>query len=329
MTSMATLSGQTGRVPIVLIAFNRPEATRRVLERIKHASPPELFVIMDAAREHVPSDRERCLEVQQIISSVDWCPKIHTIYASKNMGCRNRLSTGITAVFEETPEAIFLEDDCLPDPSFFRYCEELLERYRDDERIMSIGGTNWQYGWPVSASYFGSRFAHVWGWASWRRAWNRYDVAMKDWPTCRQDAAFFDLEAPEYRNYWTRIFDMVSRGEIESWAFQWTFAHMRHRGISIAPCVNLVENIGFGSDATNTRSVPQWLFQKAVAMQHPLCHPARLIYDDDADRRTFLCNNRLRPPQLPFWLPRWMESIHKRMPGWKVRHEMIQRIWPR
>ncbi len=312
--------------PVALAVFNRPETTARVLERIKAAKPRTLFVIADAPRADRASDLQRCEAVRKLIDKIDWCDDLRKLYAEKNMGCRNRLASGIGAVFEAVQEAIILEDDCLPDPSFFRYCEELLERYRDDESVMSISGVNFQYGWPMSNSYFGSRFAHVWGWASWRRAWNRYDVTLSEWPKLRNDPNLLDLDAPGYREYWTRIFDLVHDGKIDTWDFQWTFAHMRNCGVAITPTINLVENIGFASDATHTDRVPQWFGQSGGAMDFPLKHPDTLELDDAADARTFRCNNRLRPPALPWRIPRFLESIHKRLPGWRWRHRVAMRL---
>ncbi len=314
------------RTPVALIVFNRPTRTRRVLERIAAARPDTLFVIADAPRDHVRDDFERCRSVRDQIASIDWCGDVRTIYADKNMGCRKRVSSGIAEVFRAVPEAIFLEDDCLPHPSFFRFCDELLERYRNDDRVMSISGANFQYGWRTGSSYFGSRFAHVWGWASWRRAWERYDESMCSWPAVKRSGDLPWLSLPGYREFWERIFDEVHEGKINSWAFQWTFAHMIHSGIALSPDANLVENIGFESDATNTVRVPSWFKQQAAGIEFPLRHPSTLGWRDDCDARTFLSNNRHRPPQLPFRLPRWLESLHKRLPGWSWRHRIGMRF---
>lgn len=314
------------RAPVAMVVFNRPETTARILERIKAVRPRQVFVIADAPRSRVESDRERCNAVREIIDRIDWCQDVRKIYAQSNMGCRQRLASGISAVFDSVPEAIILEDDCLPDLSFFRYCDELLERYRDREDVMSISGANFQYGWPMSNSYYGSRFAHVWGWASWRRAWSRYDVSLSDWPELRRNPTLLDLETPGYREYWTRIFDLVRDGKIDTWDFQWTFAHMRHKAVAITPTVNLVENIGFSSGATHTARVPQWFRQSAASIVTPLSHPCALKIDDDADKRTFRCCNRLRPPSVQMQLPKWVESLHRRLPGWGFRHQVLLKL---
>lgn len=314
------------RTPIALIVFNRPDLTARLLERLAPAEPPELFVIADGPRPMVPEDIARCASVRSLIDGISWCPRVHRCYAERNMGCRHRLATGITEVFERVEEAIVLEDDCLPHPTFLRFCDELLDRFRNTRHVMSITGANFQYGWPCDASYFPTRFAHVWGWASWRRAWKLYDVAMRDWPQQREHpSALLDLDVPGYRDYWMRIFDMVHAGQIDTWDFQWTYAHMRHGGVSIAPHVNMVENTGFGAGATHTARVPQWLRQPSAAMSFPLQHGPVEAADDLRDARTFHCGNLLRPPKTPVRMPRWLDSIHKKLPGWRWRHDLAMR----
>ena len=313
------------RTPVALVVFNRPLLTSRVLARIADAGPTELFVIADGPRPNVASDAGNCAAVRTLIDGINWCPRVHRIYSDTNLGCRARLSTGISEVFERVAEAIVIEDDCLPHATFFAYCDELLARFRHDDHVMSIGGACFQYGWPCESSYFPTRFAHVWGWASWRRAWDRYDVTMGDWPAHRADPSLFDLPTPGYREYWTRIFDMVHAGQIDTWDFQWTYAHMRHRGVSIAPSVNLVENMGFGDGATHTARVPPWLRQPSAPIRFPLRHAHARVADDVRDDRTFYCCNLLRPPRLPFCLPRWLESMHKKLPGWGWRHATVMR----
>jgi hypothetical protein len=309
------------------VVFNRPVQTARVLARIAQARPRELLVIADGPRSGNAAEARNCAAVRALIDRIDWCPRIHRIYSDSNLGCKTRLSTGLSELFARTEEAIVIEDDCLPDPSFFRYCDELLERFRSHEHVMSIGGTNFQYGWPCDTSYFPTRFAHVWGWASWRRAWKRYDVAMADWPLHRADPVILDLPTPHYRQYWTRIFDMVHTGQIDTWDFQWTYAHMRFGGVSVAPHVNLVENIGFERGATHTARVPQWLRQPAASIEFPLRHADVHVPDSARDDRTFYCCNLLRPPRLPIRLPRWAESMHKKLPGWRWRHVAAMRTW--
>lgn len=168
--------------PVAFIIFNRPDTTRRVFEMIRQAQPPKLLVIADGARENHPSDRQNCAAAKGIIAEVDWDCEVTTNYSDRNLGCRDRLASGLNWVFEQVPEAIILEDDCLPHSSFFRFCEEMLLKYRNDNRIMHIGGNNFQMQKSrTNDSYYFSRYNHCWGWASWGRAWQHYDVDMKLW----------------------------------------------------------------------------------------------------------------------------------------------------
>lgn len=166
--------------PIALIIFNRPDLTIRVFSKIARAKPKTLFVIADGPRSDHPGDIKKCAEARSIIESVDWDCTVHKNYSDINLGCGRRLASGISWVFEKVEEAIILEDDCLPHPTFFRFCKELLERYRDDERIMQINGQNFQHkSMRTSYSYLFSYSNNCWGWATWRRAWQHFDMEMR------------------------------------------------------------------------------------------------------------------------------------------------------
>ena len=128
--------------PVAFIIFNRPDTTRIVFEEIKKAKPEKLLIIADGPRNNKPGEKERCAETRAIVENIDWECEVLRNYSDKNMGCKNRVASGLNWVFENVEEAIILEDDCLPDQSFFRYCQELLEKYRDDKRIMLIAGDN-------------------------------------------------------------------------------------------------------------------------------------------------------------------------------------------
>ena len=169
--------------PVAFLIFNRPELTRKVFASIAQARPSKLLVVADGPREDVSDDEENCSEARATIDRIDWDCEVLTNYSSVNMGCRARISTGLEWVFKNVEEAIILEDDCIPHPTFFRFCKELLARYRDDQRVMMISGNNFQMGrkWTPCSYYF-SRFFHCWGWATWRRAWKHYDIDMGLWP---------------------------------------------------------------------------------------------------------------------------------------------------
>src|SRR5579871_4386735 len=162
--------------PVALIVFNRPDTTRQVFQEIRRVRPPVLLVVADGPRRDHPEDEQLCRETRAVAEEVDWPCQVLTEYSDVNLGCRHRPASGLDWVFSQVEEAIILEDDCVPHPSFFRFCSELLSRYRDDARIGTIAGTNVQGGRKRGgASYYFSKYPTIWGWASWRRAWALYD----------------------------------------------------------------------------------------------------------------------------------------------------------
>ncbi len=241
--------------PVAFFVFNRPDLTRKVFERIRVARPRKLLLIADGPRPHVPSDAGRCEEVLSIVSHPDWICEVLTNFSDHNMGCKRRLSSGLDWVFEQCPEAIVLEDDCIPSLSFFSFCSEMLHHYRDDTRIMHVSGSNFQDGHKRgSASYFFSRYPLTWGWATWRRAWLNYDVLMPSWPDMLREEWLRTVlkDRREYR-YWNEIFTRQYAGMINTWDYQWIYACWRSGGLAIQPDRNLVSNIGAGEDATHFR----------------------------------------------------------------------------
>lgn len=274
--------------PVGFLVFNRPDATRRVFERIAAVKPSRLLIVADGPRAGRTGEQELCALTRAIVERVDWECQVSTNYADGNMGCKRRVSSGIDWIFQQVESAIILEDDCLPHPSFFPYCEELLERYRDDERVAMISGDNFQHpSRQYEYSYYYSRYVHIWGWASWRRAWRGYDVDLSLWPTARENGALEDVLCdPEAAKAWREIFDAVYAGRIDTWDYQWTFAcWMQHR-LSILPRVNLVSNIGFGAGATHTTGDGPLARLSVQAMQFPLDHPPYMIRDRRADQYT-------------------------------------------
>ncbi|GCA72403.1 hypothetical protein MiYa_03954 [Microcystis aeruginosa NIES-2519] len=275
--------------PVALLIFNRPDTTARVFEAIRQAKPPKLLVVADGPRPDRPDDIEKCKAARAIIEGVDWDCEVLKNYSDLNLGCRKRVSSGLDWVFEMVEEAIILEDDCVPDPTFFRFCEELLEYYRHDQRITVISGNNFQLGKKLTDySYYLSRYNHCWGWATWRRAWQYYDGEMKHWPQVRDgDWLTAILEETQAVKYWTKIFQTTYDNKNDSWAYRWTFSCWIQNGLTILPNVNLVSNIGFGEDATHTIGSKSRLANLTVKeMNFPLKHPPFLIRDEAADSYT-------------------------------------------
>jgi hypothetical protein len=279
------LAAQPLETPVAFFVFNRPELTRRVFEAIAAARPKRLLLVADGPRHDRAGEAERCAAVRAIVSRVDWECVVQRAFAESNLGCRQRVSTGLDWVFTECERAIILEDDCLPHPTFFRYAEELLDRYASDERVTMIGGSGFDPARPAGASYRFSRYNLIWGWASWRRAWRRYDVAIRRWPEFRSEEWLLKFTGePGIAAYWREVFDRVHAGEIDTWDYQWTFASWAGDGLAIHPHVNLVSNIGFGADATHTLGDSHLAARAATAMAFPMVHPASVVADAEADR---------------------------------------------
>ncbi|CCI37410.1 hypothetical protein [Microcystis aeruginosa] len=272
--------------PVALLIFNRPDTTARVFEAIRQAKPPQLLVVADGPRPDRPDDIEKCKAARAIIEGVDWDCEVLTNYSDVNLGCKNRVSSGLDWVFSLVEEVIILEDDCLPHPSFFRFCQDLLDYYRDDKRIMAISGDNFQLGRNrTEYSYYFSRYNHIWGWASWRRAWQYYDVKMKLWQEIH-DGNWLEYILGEGQSvkYWTKIFQSAYDGKIDTWDYPWTFACWIQNGLTILPNANLVSNIGFGEDATHTIGSKSRVANLPVKeMNFPLKHPLFLLRHVEAD----------------------------------------------
>jgi len=276
------------KTPVTLIIFNRPETTSRVFEEIRKARPPLLLLVADGSRADHASDAELCAEARAIVERVDWDCEIRKNYSDINLGCRRRVSSGLDWAFSEVEEAIILEDDCLPDPTFFQFCEELLQKYRDDDGIGHIGGANFQFGRKRTPySYYFSRYTHIWGWASWRRAWKGYDPDLVLWPKVRGEKWLRDfLGDLSLVGYWANIFEKVYQHQIDTWDYQWMFHCWTQNRLAIIPNTNLISNIGFGEDATHTVRRDKFHPMEAEPVIFPLSHPPSVSRDSLADRYT-------------------------------------------
>jgi predicted O-linked N-acetylglucosamine transferase (SPINDLY family) len=276
------------KTPVCFIIFNRPDVTQRVFEKIREAKPPKLLVIADGARANKIGEQEKCLAARAIIHQVDWKCEVLTNYSDVNLGCRKRIYTGLDWVFSQVEEAIILEDDCLPDPSFFRFCEELLEEYRHNTKIMLVSGQNLQFGQKRrNYSYYFSRYNHCWGWATWKRAWQYYDDTMELWPLVKNENWLFDILQDEQAfRYWSATFQGMYEG-FDTWDYPWLFACYINQGLSVLPNINLVSNIGFGKEGTHATDTNSILANIPVEeMQFPLKHPPFVVRDTQGDNFT-------------------------------------------
>ena len=276
--------------PVAFFVFNRPDFTVQSFARIREARPSRLYVVADGPRPGRADEAGLCQQVRTIVEQgIDWPCDVIRDYSPVNLGCARRVSSGLDGVFAREEAAIILEDDCIPDGSFFPYCTELLERFRSDSRIGVIAGSNFQHSEVTGGmSYYFSRYPHCWGWATWRRAWRMYDHAMKAWPEAKQSGWLERVfENRREASYWERIFDDVHAGLIDSWAYRWTFACWQNEMLTVLPAVNLVANIGFGPTATHThRSHPSGP-GKVGRLEFPLRHPAGIERHVLADLHTY------------------------------------------
>ncbi|MDJ0798483.1 MAG: glycosyltransferase family 2 protein [Calothrix sp. MO_167.B12] len=301
------------KTPVAFIIFKRPDTTKKVFEAIRQAKPPKLFVIADGPRLDKPGEAEKCAATRAIIDRVDWDCEVFKNYADVNMGCKERVSSGLEWVFNNIEEAIILEDDCLPELTFFRFCEELLEKYRNDQRVMSITGTNLLGEWKSEIqSYHFSYYFSCWGWATWKRAWDCYDVDMKLWsmPEIKNRVRDIIADEKQYLNRKQHL-DNTYNGKTNSWAYQFLFMCLAYSGFSVTPSVNLISNIGFTAEGTHTNS----------------------SHDERANMPTFPINFPLQPPlgiavdreydylrYKKIWAETWQQKIRRTVKS-LIRHK--------
>jgi hypothetical protein len=273
-------------LPILLIIYKRPDTTAKVFEIIKKIKPSKLYIAADGPKSK--TEEKACQLTRDIVARIDWRCETKRNYLTKNLGLKKRMESAITWFFANEEKGIILEDDCLPDMSFFKFCEELLEKYKDDERVMSISGNNFLFGEKnVRYSYHFSRFNHCWGWATWRRAWKLYDGEMKYWSEIKRNGWLGSvLDSWISVKYWTMILDLVYKNKINSWAYRWTYSCWLQEGLSIIPAENLVVNIGFGKNATNTKNRSARVISRLAKIKLPLKHPRFLLRDSEADNIT-------------------------------------------
>jgi len=260
-----------------------------VFEAIRAARPPRLYIAADGPRASRAGEAERCAEVRRIATAVDWPCELHTLFRGENRGCKLGVSEGIDWFFEHEAEGIVLEDDILPLPSFFPYCEALLERHRDDPRVALVCGTNLIADrYQAQSSYLFTHHSSIWGWAAWRRSWQGYDAAMRDWPAWDAAGGLERLFKGDRcaQHYWRALLNRIHRGEVDTWDYQWLWQGWRNEALAILPAAPLATNLGFGPDATHTvKGAPEHV-RRAVPreMAFPLVAPPQVQTDARADR---------------------------------------------
>ncbi|MBX9782842.1 MAG: hypothetical protein K2X48_06025 [Chitinophagaceae bacterium] len=269
--------------PVLFLVFNRPDTTAQVFAQIRAIQPKYLYIAADGPRSVKEGEEELCAETRRIATAIDWDCELKTLFREQNLGCGKAVSEAITWFFEQVEEGVILEDDCLPDMSFFTFAEELLIKYKYDREVMSISGTNLLGSWKLpKQSYF---FGHggIWGWATWRRAWQLYDKNMDKWELpSTQEVIKKGLVTNEWYDFYKPMMESAFNDSIDTWDAQWVYSILFNRGKSINPCVNLVKNIGFDYRATHTIT-PNDIVESLPLLQvtFPLMHPE--IKEEDVD----------------------------------------------
>lgn len=273
------------RTPVLFLIYKRPETTARVFEQIRKAKPRQLFVVADGPKDK-PGEREACEEARCIATQVDWDCELKTNFSDCNMGCRNRVSSGITWFFEHVEEGIILEDDCLPSQSMFYFCSNLLNRYKHDLRVFHISGFN-----PITIaqrkeSYIFSKHGSVWGWATWADRWKTFEKVSN------ANSKHIHGIATHYRDHLQAQYriDVTQRtlnGSIDSWAYLWTYTKLLHNGLSIVPVSSLIRNIGNDRSSTNHPESKHILFNVSHNEINEISHPDFFLVDQEYDDREF------------------------------------------
>jgi len=276
------------RPAVLFLIFNRPSATTRVFDMIRRAAPRRLYIAADGPRAARPAERALCEQTRAVVANPGWHVEVSHLYRENNLGCRDAVSSAIGWFFDHEEEGIILEDDCLPDLSFFRFAGEMLERYRDSADVMHISGDNFQQGrLRGDGSYYFSKYPHVWGWASWRRAWRHYDVAMSGFEKEGRDIIKNTWTSPRERGYWIERMRRAAGNEFNTWDYQWAYTLWKHHGFAILPNMNLVANIGYGADATHTVGTRGSGGDSGPEIMEAIQHPSSDLVDMRADRFTF------------------------------------------
>jgi hypothetical protein len=268
--------------PILFLVFNRLDTTRQVFEIIRQARPSKLYIAADGPRKNIEREAEKTKLVRDyVISNIDWPCEVKTLFRTENLGCKIAISSAIDWFFQNEEQGIILEDDCLPDISFFQFCDELLEKYKNNQNIAMIGGNNFNTQKIGETDYYFSKIPHIWGWATWRRTWQKYNISMSAYPDFKEKNLIKNIwKDKKVQNYWNGILDEVYNNKVNTWDYQFTFSIFLKKGLCVNPNKNLVSNIGFQKDFTNTLLTDKRVANLALEkINFPIRHPDQIKYD--------------------------------------------------
>lgn len=270
--------------PVLLLLFNRPDATAQVFEQVRSQKPRQLFIAADGPRNGNREDAENCRLVRELVSTTDWDCEVKTLFHDENLGCKLAPATAINWFFGHVESGIILEDDCLANDSFFNFCEVLLQRYIHNQEVMMICGTSYQEKPLTVDSYYFSRYPHVWGWATWKRAWAHYSFELDKYSEAERLAVLSDVFSNKREvRLWCDNMRMIVNG-LNTWDYQWMYSIWKNNGVCIVPWKNMVTNIGFGQNATHTTD--QYSTQSKMQRYDlaEIRHPAVIAVNEQADK---------------------------------------------
>ncbi len=272
--------------PVLLLMYNRPDLALNVFESIKKAKPSKLYFAIDGPKNDI--DIELVNQCKDIIKMVDWECEVKTLFRTKNLGCKKAVSEAITWFFEHEDKGIILEDDCLPDPTFFNYCDELLKYYEDDLSVGHISGSNFVDIYNPAESYYFSNYSYVWGWATWRRAWKLYSSNIEEiQPLLTNKLPVQNHLSIRENIYWKERILKTYFNKIDTWDYQWLYCMWKYNLKSIVPTQNMISNIGFDERATHTFRLIDGLSNKTRLGIKFILHPQNGKINFTLDRKSF------------------------------------------
>jgi hypothetical protein len=275
---------ETFKTPILIITFNRMDCVVQLIDKLRLLKPTKIYFFSDGARVEKKPEKKLVNDIREfVLSSIDWDCDLVTRFNAKNEGCKYGVSNAISWFFSREELGIILEDDCIPNISFFHFCQELLLKYKHDKRILHIGGTNPLSHTEIDPDYYFSNFNRIWGWASWKRAWAHFDPEINDWPRLKEERVLEQYFDEKTVSHYSGILDDVYEKKIDTWDYQW-FLNRLLNGLAIIPENNLVSNIGFNENATHTKnSNSKYSALETVEIDFPLIHPIKIIQNKKLD----------------------------------------------
>lgn len=306
-------------IPILFLTYNRLDTVKQSFSRIKEARPKKLYIASDGPKRERKEDAEKVMAVREWIEGeIDWECEVRKRYSAENQGCKYGPANAITWIFETEEEAIILEDDIVADPSFFPYCQEMLQRYKYDTRVMLVSGYKRFWDFPAEEDYFFSYCSPTWGWATWKRAWEYFDITMEQWPKYQKARLLADVYGSDAAISLSENFQLTYMGGLDAWDYPWLFARVLNSGLGILPKYNLIENVGYGEDATHSEGKAPDFHPGTMDMPiKPVKNVVRNWKYDEAYSKRFLKPKKVRRV-IRKVIPRPILKIWYRFRGVKV-----------